>query len=70
MEDESDKQTCLFMHDRATKLMHVVPTPQKGAKFLQYMVADVTRFIVYTQHREFAMRTDRENLQFCQLLMV
>ena len=60
MEDESDKQTCLFMHDRATKFMHAVPTPQKGAKFLQHMVTEVTRFIVYTQHRELAIRTDRE----------
>ena len=61
MEDESDKQTCLFMHDRATKFMHAVPTPQKGAKFLQHMVIEVTRFIVYTQHRELAIRTDRES---------
>ena len=60
MDDESDKQTCLVMHDRATKFMHAVPTPQKGAKFLQHMVTEVTRFIVYTQHRELAIRTDRE----------
>ena len=59
----NDKQTCLFMHDRAAKFMHAVPTPQKGARFLQHMVTEVTRFIVYTQHRELFIRTD------CQLWM-
>ena len=53
------------MHDRATKFMPAVPTPQKGAKFLLRMVTEVTRFIVYTLCRELAIRT--VNLLFCQL---
>eukprot|EP00435_Cladocopium_sp_Y103_P066753 s36_g29.t1 len=34
MEGETDKQTCLFVHDRATKMMAAIPTPQKGGKQL------------------------------------
>ena len=29
-EDEADKLTCLFVHDRATKMMAGILTPQKG----------------------------------------
>ena len=60
MEDEVDKQTCLFVHDRATKIMPTIPTTQKGGKYLQYLTTEVVRFIVHTQHREIASRTDRE----------
>ena len=60
MDGEVDKQTCLFVHDRATKMMAAIPTPQKGGKHLQYLTTEVTRFIVHTQHREIAIRTDRE----------
>lgn len=60
MEGETDKQTCLFVHDRATKMMTAIPTPQKGGKHLQYVTTEVTRFIVHTQHWEIAIRTDRE----------
>eukprot|EP00435_Cladocopium_sp_Y103_P026439 s4053_g6.t1 len=60
MEDESDKQTCLFLHDRSTKLMGAVPTPQKGGKALQHLVTEATRFVVSTQRKEIAARSDRE----------
>lgn len=60
MDGETDKQTCLFVHDRATKMMAAIPTPQKRGKHLQHLTIEVTRFIVHTQHRETAIRTDRE----------
>ena len=59
-EDESDKQTCLFLHDRATKMMAAVPTPQKGGRSLQHLVTEATRFVMGTQHKEIAIRSDRE----------
>ena len=40
IEDESDEQICLFMYDRATKLMAAVPTPQEGGRAL---VTETTR---------------------------
>ena len=60
MPNEEDKQTCLVLRDRDTKLVHVVPTLQKGGKSLQYMVTEFVRFIVRTQHRELALRSDLE----------
>ena len=59
-EDEADKLTCLFVHDRATKMMAGIPTPQKGGKYLQYLTTEVVRFVVLTKHREIAIKTDRE----------
>eukprot|EP00435_Cladocopium_sp_Y103_P032117 s3208_g8.t1 len=53
-EDESDKQTCPFLHDRATKLMRAVPAPQKGARSLRHLVTEATRFVVSTQPKEVA----------------
>lgn len=43
IEDESDEQICLFMYDRATKLMAAVPTPQEGGRALQHLVTEATR---------------------------
>eukprot|EP00435_Cladocopium_sp_Y103_P048134 s1997_g14.t1 len=65
MDEEEDMLTFQFLQDRATKLMHAIPTPKKGGRYLQYLVAEVTKFIevsfiAYTQHRELAIRTDRE----------
>jgi hypothetical protein len=58
--DEEDKLTCLFLHDRATKMMAAIPTPQKGGKYLQYLTTEVVRFVIQTQHTELAIKTDRE----------
>ena len=60
MADEVDKQMCLFVHDRDTKMMAAIPTMQKGGRFLQHMVTEVVRFIVATQHFEVGLRSDRE----------
>ena len=59
-DDETDKLTCLFLHDRSTKMMLAIPSPQKGGKYLQYLTTEVVRFIMQTQHREIAIKTDRE----------
>ena len=60
MPGEDDKQTVLVLHDRDTKLVHAIPTLQKGGRQLQYMVAEFVRFIMHTQHREVALRSDLE----------
>ena len=57
---EDDKQTCLVLHDRDSQLVHVIPTLQKGGKSLQYLVTEFVRFIMHTQHREVAPRSDLE----------
>ena len=56
-------QTNFFVHARPCNQVDACCAPQKGAKFLQHMVTEVTRCIVYnvyTQHRELATRTDYE----------
>ena len=60
MAGEDDKQTCLVLHDRDTQLIHVIPTLQKGGKSLQYLVTEFVRFIMHTQHKELALRSDLE----------
>eukprot|EP00435_Cladocopium_sp_Y103_P049904 s97_g15.t1 len=60
MPGEDDKQTCLVLKDRDTQLIHVIPTVQKGGKSLQYLVTEFARFIMATQHKEVALRSDLE----------
>ena len=60
MSEESDKLTCLVLKDRDTQLVHVIPTMQKGGKSLQYLCTEFVRFIMHTQHREIALRSDLE----------
>ena len=60
MDDGSDKLPCLVMHDRDTRLLGVIPTLQKGGKHLQYVITEFVRFIMHTQHRELALRSDLE----------
>ena len=45
---------------KKTQLVHVIPTLQKGGKSLQYLVTEFVRFIMHTQHREVALRSDLE----------
>ena len=40
--------------------MGAIPTPQKGGKPLNYIVAEVVRFIVQTNHKEISLRCDCE----------
>ena len=54
------KLPCLVMHDRDTRLLGAIPTVQKGGKYLQYVITEFVRFIMHTQHREVALRSDLE----------
>ena len=60
MPGEDDKHTVLVLHDRDTKLVHAIPTLQKDGRQLQYMVTEFVHFIMHTQHREVALRSDLE----------
>ena len=57
MPGEDDKQTVLLLHDRDIKLVHAL---QKGGRQLQYLVTEFVRFIMHTQHKEVAIRSDLE----------
>jgi hypothetical protein len=48
------------MHDRDTRLLGAIPTAQKGGKYLQYVITEFVRFIMHTQHKEVALRSDPE----------
>ena len=48
------------LYDRGTQLIHVIPTLQKGGKSLQYLVTEFVRFIMHSQHKELALRSDLE----------
>ena len=50
----------MFIHDQFTKLMGAIPTPQKGGKALNYIVTEVVRFIMQTNHKEVSLRCDCE----------
>ena len=60
LDDGSDKLPCLVMHDRDTRLLGAIPTAQKGGKYLQYVITEFVRFIMHTQHKEVALRSDLE----------
>eukprot|EP00435_Cladocopium_sp_Y103_P056888 s567_g19.t1 len=59
-DEEDEKLTCLFLHDRSTKMVAAIPTPQKAGKYLQYLTTEVVRFIMQTQHKEIGIKCDRE----------
>ena len=60
LDDEDPKLTALFICDQHTKLVHVVPTPAKGGRYLSYLTTELCRFVMYTQHRAVILRTDSE----------
>ena len=57
---EGDKLTVLYLHDQHTKLMGAIPTPQKRGRCFNYIVTEVVRFIMQTNHREIGLRCDCE----------
>ena len=59
-EGDENKLTVLFLHDSATGLLGVVPTPQKGGKHLSYLTTEITRFITQTGHTDIGLRCDGE----------
>ena len=45
---EHEPKACgLFIHGRHSGAMHVVPTPQKGGRHLQYLCTEFCRFLVW-----------------------
>ena len=57
---DGEKLTVLFIHDQFTKLMGAIPTPQKGGKSLNYIVTEVVRSMMQTNHKEISLRCDCE----------
>ena len=57
---DGDKLTVLFIRDQFTKLMGAIPTPQKGGKSLNYIVSEVVRSIMQTNHKEISLQCDCE----------
>ena len=60
LEDEKDKLTVLFAHDQHTKMMHSVPTQQKGGRSLVYLCTELVRFILHLGHQAAILRCDDE----------
>ena len=48
LDDDDPKLTALFVCDQHTKLVHVVPTPAKGGRYLSYLTTELCRFVMYT----------------------
>ena len=55
-----DKAVLLACHDKDTGLIGAIPSPAKGGKHFQFLVTELTRFVVATGHREVRMRCDGE----------
>ena len=47
--------------------MGAIPTPQKGGKSLNYIVTEVVRFILQTNHKEISLRCDCEPATFVRV---
>ena len=60
MRDETDKLTVLVIHDRDTNMCAALPTQQKGGRSFQYLVTEMSRFIVQTGHTELSLKCDCE----------
>ena len=58
--ESTEKVTFLAMHDKDTGLIGAVPTLQKGGKHFQYLVSELTRFVVSTGHESVRLRCDGE----------
>ena len=58
--DQDPKACGLFIHDRQTGAMHVVPTPQKGGRHLQYLCTEFCRFLVWLGYTTVGLRCDQE----------
>ena len=58
--DGETKACGLFIHDRDTGAMHVIPTPQKGGKHLAYLCTEFCRFITWLGHSTISLKCDQE----------
>ena len=58
---EHEPKACgLFIHDRHSGAMHVVPTPQKGGRHLQYLCTEFCTFLVLLGQSTIVLRFDQE----------
>ena len=58
--DGEEKACALYIHDRHTGAMHVVPTPQKGGRYLNHLCTEFCRFIVWLGHDVISLKCDQE----------
>ena len=58
--EDEHKAYGLFIHDQQTGAMHVVPTPQKGGRHLQYLCAEFCGFLVWLGYTTVGLRCDQE----------
>ena len=54
------RQHFFSCHDKDTGLIGAIPSPTKGGKHFQFLVTELTRFVVSTGHREIRLRCDGE----------
>ena len=54
------KLCCLVLHDRDSKMVHAIPTPMKGGKWMDTLVAEVCRFLSFLGYTEVIFKTDGE----------
>ena len=58
---EDEHKACgLFIHDKQTGARHVIPTPQKGGRHLQYLCTEFCRFLVWLGCTTVGLRCDQE----------
>ena len=58
--EDEHKASGLFIHDQQTGAMHVVPTPQKGGRHLQYLCPGFCRFLVWLGYSTVGLRCDQK----------
>lgn len=55
-----EKSCALYIHDSHSGAMHVVPTPQKGGRWLNHLCTELCRFIIWTGHDVVSLKCDQE----------
>ena len=58
--DGEETSCALYIHDRDTGAMHVIPTPAKGGKYLNYLCTEFCRFLIWIGHTTVALKCDQE----------
>ena len=68
---EHEPKACgLFIHDRHSGAMHVVPTPQKGGRHLQYLCTEFCRFLVWLGQSTIGFDATRSHQHFLCLKLL
>ena len=55
-----DTSCALYIHDRDTGAMHVIPSPAKGGRYLNYLCTEFCRFLIWVGHTTVALKCDQE----------